>query len=713
MATWTIQISAQSGQGSGASGTHATTLGEAQPADFDNATITSVSVSGSPSTTVSGAGNDEIGVRFIIETSTGTDIYGSTGSDAATMCYAPLDTAGSTIVDGTSTSPAPTTAVAADWDNVYWEINYSANAMPDGQTLGWSQFDVVVTYTPAGAINNVTITGDNNYAATTDDSIELRERTREISDTELSNLVTDDAIELRERNRENAEYFPVHGDALVFDNVFSTAQRFRDRELTDTELQNLVTDDKTATYTPGDGPTVNNVTLQDLNSCAVNDLIVPLRLRDREQTDTSVVTDNDVSFKEARREQTDNAVTTDNNLQLRERSRAQADDITVEDVSTELRESNNEIIETIDPNDDSIELRERNRQQADTSAVTDSDTSFKEARRDLSDSITATDNDVSFREHRHDELDSVTATDNNIELRERNRALADSIVVEDAVDPTYVPAGAVINNVTLQDLDSCTVTDTSIELRLRDREQTESADVTDTSIGIREHRSVDADSVTVDDVTSLWIENNEQQTETIDPNDDSIELRERNRGLSDSIVVGDDATATYVPVGTQIYNVTLQDLDSCAVNDSALTLRERIRQQSDDAIVVDAVVSLRARSRASTDSIATTTADTSYATRGRQRTDSLDLSETTQTLRERLRNITDDAALTDAVIVTVDTEITNATLTDQLSVSDNVTATRVTVIPTFNALTGVETLSVEYGIIPNLQIDNGLFEETS
>jgi hypothetical protein len=155
MATWTIQISAQTDAAHTASGTHATTLGEAQPADFDGATINSVSVSGSPSTTVSVTDNDLLGVHFIIETSAGTDIYGTAdggggSNDANTMCYAALSSSGSTITDGASTTPAPTTAVAADWDNVYWEVQYDAVAMQDAtRTISWSQFNVVVDYSPA------------------------------------------------------------------------------------------------------------------------------------------------------------------------------------------------------------------------------------------------------------------------------------------------------------------------------------------------------------------------------------------------------------------------------------------------------------------------------------------------------------------------------------------------------------------------------------
>jgi hypothetical protein len=131
-------------------------LGEAQPGDFDGATINSVSVSGTPATTVNVTDNDTLGVHFIIETSAGTDIYGTAGgADSATMCAAAESSSGSTIADGASTSPAPTTAVAADWDNVYWEVTYSQVQMADAtRTISWSQFNIVVDYT---ANTNVTV----------------------------------------------------------------------------------------------------------------------------------------------------------------------------------------------------------------------------------------------------------------------------------------------------------------------------------------------------------------------------------------------------------------------------------------------------------------------------------------------------------------------------------------------------------------------------
>lgn len=157
MATWTIQVNGQLAQGSGASGTHATTLGEAQPGDFDGATINSVSVSGTPTAVSNGTTNDTIGVRFWIQTSAAVDVYGSNSANTA-ICSATLgdSVASDTIADDSSTSPAPGTAVAADWDNVAWAINYINNAMPDGETIDWdtgagNSFNIVVDYTAAAA----------------------------------------------------------------------------------------------------------------------------------------------------------------------------------------------------------------------------------------------------------------------------------------------------------------------------------------------------------------------------------------------------------------------------------------------------------------------------------------------------------------------------------------------------------------------------------
>jgi hypothetical protein len=144
MATWDFQIDAASSQGEGASGSNSITSG--RPGDFDNATINSVQVLSAPSITLNSWTDDLVGVRFWVEASGGADTYGGNGSDAASMCWA--DESNTTIDEGSSPSPAPGTAVAADWDTAAWAINYVAEKMSDGATVDWSNFSVRVDYTP-------------------------------------------------------------------------------------------------------------------------------------------------------------------------------------------------------------------------------------------------------------------------------------------------------------------------------------------------------------------------------------------------------------------------------------------------------------------------------------------------------------------------------------------------------------------------------------
>jgi len=152
MATWNITVNAQSNIS--AAGTQ--TISGSIPGDFDGATITDVSVSGSPSITPNagtGPTNDDIGVRFAIETSGGGQTWGSVTSDAVSLCWARLvgTVSSATIVDGSGQSPQDTPAVAADWDQLEWAIDYSASGKNDGETIDWASFTIVVTYTPSAA----------------------------------------------------------------------------------------------------------------------------------------------------------------------------------------------------------------------------------------------------------------------------------------------------------------------------------------------------------------------------------------------------------------------------------------------------------------------------------------------------------------------------------------------------------------------------------
>ena len=150
MATWDIVFPA----GSARTGTTITNtaVSPTVPGDFDGSTIDSIAVLSAPTLdTNSGPTNDTVGIRWVIQTDADVDVYGGSGSDAVSLCSAVLGdgVSSDTIAVGSGPSPAPTIAVAADWDEVSSRGNYTAQAMPDGETVDWSAFTVRVTYTPA------------------------------------------------------------------------------------------------------------------------------------------------------------------------------------------------------------------------------------------------------------------------------------------------------------------------------------------------------------------------------------------------------------------------------------------------------------------------------------------------------------------------------------------------------------------------------------
>jgi hypothetical protein len=149
MATWDIEAPAQSGVGAGSSGNNSLSI--TPPAGFDGSTINSVTLQGTPTIVGDENSDDDIIIRWNIETSTSTNTYGSTASDAASICYSGytgFSTTATNILSGGSTSPAPTTGVAADWHNIHWEWFYTSNGMPDSSSISWSAFTIRVDYSP-------------------------------------------------------------------------------------------------------------------------------------------------------------------------------------------------------------------------------------------------------------------------------------------------------------------------------------------------------------------------------------------------------------------------------------------------------------------------------------------------------------------------------------------------------------------------------------
>ena len=138
MAIWTLNIAAGSGLNSGVT---SVATSSSPPGDFDGATINSVLVVGSPTVTSDGTTDDAITIRWRIENTGGTGIYGGIGTDAGSMCFAVIgDSVSSDVIDeGSAVSPAPTIAVAADWDEIGRIIDYVANMKNDGETVSWSR----------------------------------------------------------------------------------------------------------------------------------------------------------------------------------------------------------------------------------------------------------------------------------------------------------------------------------------------------------------------------------------------------------------------------------------------------------------------------------------------------------------------------------------------------------------------------------------------
>jgi hypothetical protein len=746
---------------------------------------------------------------------------------------------------------------AAQLNSIQVRVTTTQGGMPSTTDLDLSEIEVVITYTAGtGTVNEVTITGANNYAATTDPSTKAE----------------------RFRNTSLSDYIQKVSDAAWIPDVFSYAARVRNR----VDLTALAsTDDKTATYVPGGaGPTINNVTVQDLDSCAVTDFSATLRLRDRSQVNSFAVADNTVEIRLRDRSQVDSADVSDSSSQLRQRDRAQADTLdasdasltlrardrsqgdtlTVDDVNSQWIQSNNQTVETIDAADDSVESRERNRLLTDSVVVLDDKTATYVPPGSVTYSVTVQD------------LDSVAAADFATELRFRDRSQIDSAVVVDDATATYVGSGAQIYSRTLQDLDSVEVADLDEPLRLRDREQTDAIDgrtnlqpksealgtYFNTNVVINQNAAtapngtLTAERVNVTNVngihTSVMVQtaivgydvgeayavschlkydgeqyaqlaarntstswagavydliggtvtksqanngtilgssiealpddwfrcslifslNNSSTAEffyvrgagsatptfstyaniTYNPGaegkdffmwgaqveksdtlgayirtpssapvteylrDDSIELRTRNREQADAVGIIDSITATYVPPSSVTYNRTLQDLNSVAVTDSLISIRERVRSHIESLDTFDDISASALRNRLNIETV--DVSDSTLKDIAFSLIDALDTSDSSAEIRLRYRQLLDSFDVSDNVTVTIkrDLEINEVTTTDTLLVSDTVIAQKIVKIGTFKIYDGIDELPVELGV-ESLFVNHGVLQETS
>lgn len=147
MATWDITAPL----GSGVGGTGSNTSAITPPGDFDGATINSVTLIGTPTITGNENSNDDFWIRWYIANSVGLNVYGGPGADADAIVYhsqIDFSTTPANLSTGTPT-PAPTTAVAANWDDLKWDYQYTVNGKNDASTVAWDSFTIRVDYTPA------------------------------------------------------------------------------------------------------------------------------------------------------------------------------------------------------------------------------------------------------------------------------------------------------------------------------------------------------------------------------------------------------------------------------------------------------------------------------------------------------------------------------------------------------------------------------------
>lgn len=154
MPNWDITVPAGTGVGAG-SGNNNSDISGSVPGDFDGATINSVTLISPPNVTLAAnSSNDTMTLRWWIRTSGGTAVYGSGGADADAIAYCPINPFNllpTAISAGGAPTPAPSTAVAADWDQVYWQWVYSVAGKDDLSTCSWTSYTIRVAYTVSGS----------------------------------------------------------------------------------------------------------------------------------------------------------------------------------------------------------------------------------------------------------------------------------------------------------------------------------------------------------------------------------------------------------------------------------------------------------------------------------------------------------------------------------------------------------------------------------
>jgi hypothetical protein len=437
------------------------------------------------------------------------------------------------------------------------EITFQMLA-PDGTSAVTFENIPTLNVTAGATINNVTSPGSNNYAATTDNVLVRRERSRQRQDSAVISDPTDQAE--RQRFREQVESTDLSYSAETM--------RRRTVEI----LNNVVALADSAIAVKSEAPAAATLT----DSITATDQLIALRERLRELSDAIAATDDAVELRERYREVSDSVDVVDAEDWFRLADRATADSVTATDDAIELRERFRILTDSIDVTDLAL-IPEIGTILFDAIEMIDSATMLRSRFLVLSDTIDVTDLAL-IPEIGTLLIDTIDAVDNHIELRQRFRLLADAITITDNAIPTYVPVGSDIYDVTLTDLLS--VADALSALRERFRVFADSVTAVDSNIELRERNRTQSDSVTATDDAIELRERSRSILDTLAAADNNIELRERNRVLADSIDVIDSILITVA--GT--ISRTLSD--SVTATDSSQQIRYRVNPNKNDKDVV-------------------------------------------------------------------------------------------------------------------------------
>jgi len=741
MATWDIVVSAQSAQGATGSGN--STVTPAVPGDFDGATINSVTILSSPTVTADSNPTTDDGcqIRFWVETTGSTAVYGAdtSGGHLCDAIFPQSATSSVTITANGSASPAPTTAVAADWDRVGYSLAYNANMKNDGELFSWSAFTIRVTYTPLASDfrqNHYQFTepttGDAHEAwplvGSEDTSFEITIAQLDVNHALIIKLLNAGdgvgslAFQL-EYNVDGGGWNPVDvnsdnvrvsvsvGDsngATSFTERLTAAAGTFDRSILEasdgSQIADLDNGEEQETYYAiifrsadlGGGETITfrlttagetvnyditpTATIE-AGGGAVNEVTLPTGA-----PDPLAVTDADVKLRLRTTDLLDTITATDSPVMLRQRIREILDEITATDDFVAIK-SKAPVVLTDDMavTDAQVMLRQRIRELLNNIDATDAIVAIKQVRKIVTESHTVTDDRVIIRERIRGLLDNLATTDNSIGIRSHRTVLGESVAV---VDPT--------DKLRLRDRDLLDTAPIDLGLEtIRKRVVTILNNVVETNITDNITAIVSkapaigliTDPIDVIDTEIMLRMRFRELLDEIAVTDSEVPLTIRARLALDTIAVTDFATALKIKAALLSDEIAVVDaevklrsrfrdlIDTIDIIDTAITLRDRSRDLLDEVTATDDAIELRERYRLTLDEVAVTDAEDWFRLAQRVAAETIAVTDDAIELRERSRVLLDNIAVVDNVIGATGGVIAR-TLSDVIAVVDSLVMLR-------------------------------------